>query len=477
MTKEQAFFILECRKARTDFLTFRTLINPDLVMGWWQEEIASELMAFHAAMVRGERPKLVIQAPPQHGKSRQIVEFIAWATGVNPDLKTIYASFSEDLGVRANLALQNIYTSKVYKYIFPETQISERNTVATNRGYLRNKSMLEFVNRQGSFVNTTVQGQITGKSMTLGCIDDPVKGRQEANSLTTRNAVWNWFTDDFSTRLSKDGAFIIIMTRWHVDDLAGRLAALNDKTVRILSYPAIATFDEKNRKAGEALFPELKPLDFLLERKRASSTQSFESLYQQNPIIVGGEIIKRDWFKSYSMLPPLDYVCIFADTAQKTAEHNDYSVLQAWGYANGQIYLVDQVRGKFEAPELKRTAIAFWQKHKSSHVPCRAFYIEDKSSGTGLIQEIKLEGSVPVIAVQRTKDKLTRVQDVLSYIEAGYLHLPNNAPFLSDYLAEMEEFSGDNGHRHDDQIDPTIDAINVMLVKQNNSIFTREMFE
>jgi predicted phage terminase large subunit-like protein len=477
MTKEQAFFILECRKARTDFLTFRTLINPDLVMGWWQEEIASELMAFHAAMVRGERPKLVIQAPPQHGKSRQIVEFIAWATGVNPDLKTIYASFSEDLGVRANLTLQNIYTSKIYKYIFPETQINERNTVAANRGYLRNKSMLEFVNRQGSFVNTTVQGQITGKSMTLGCIDDPTKGRQEANSLTTRNAVWNWFTDDFSTRLSKDGAFIIIMTRWHVDDLVGRLAALNDKTVRILSYPAIATCDEKHRKAGEALFQELKPLDFLLERKRASSTQSFESLYQQNPIIVGGEIIKREWFKSYSMLPPLDYVCIFADTAQKTAEHNDYSVLQAWGYANGQIYLVDQVRGKFEAPELKRTAIAFWQKHKSSHVPCRAFYIEDKSSGTGLIQDIKREGSVPVIAVQRTKDKLTRVQDVLSYIEAGYLHLPNNAPFLSDYLAEMEEFSGDNGHRHDDQIDPTIDAINVMLSKQNNSIFTREMFE
>lgn len=471
-------FELACRKARIDFLTFRILIHPKIEMGWWQKEIASELMTFHNAMLKGERPKLIIEAPPQHGKSSMIVDFIAWATGLNPDLRAIYSSFSEDLGVRANLTLQGIYTSKIYKHIFKDTRINEVSAVsAASRGAFRNKNMLQFVGKKGGFKNTTVGGQITGQSMDLGVIDDPVKGRQEANSLTTRNAVENWYNDDFSTRLSKEGGYIIIMTRWHIDDLVGRIRERSDSTVRVLSYKAIATEKELNRDSGEALFPELKPLDFLLERKRASSNQSFESLYQQNPIIVGGEIIKREWFKSYSILPPLDYVCIFADTAQKTAEHNDYSVLQAWGHSNGQIYLVDQIRGKFEAPELKRTAIAFWQKHKASHVPCRAFYIEDKSSGTGLIQEIKREGSVPVIAVQRTKDKLTRVQDVLSYIEAGYLHLPSNAPFLSDYLAEMEEFSGDNGHRHDDQIDPTVDAINLMLVKQNNSIFVREMFE
>jgi predicted phage terminase large subunit-like protein len=100
-------------------------------------------------------------------------------------------------------------------------------------------------------------------------------------------------------------------------------------------------------------------------------------------------------------------------------------------------------------------------------------YIEDKSSGTGLIQDIKREGNVPVIAVQRVKDKLTRVQDVLSYVEAGYLHLPDNAPWVNDYLAEMEEFSADNGHRHDDQIDPTIDAINTMLVTSTHSRFNQ----
>lgn len=470
-------FELLCRKARSDFYAFRQAINPSLLDGWWQREVADHLMEFHSDMVAGKRPKLVIEAPPQHGKSTQVVDFIAWATGKNPDMKLIYASFSEDLGVRANLTLQKIYTSKVYKHIFKDTQINERATVATNRGYLRNKNILEFVDKSGGFVNTTVGGQITGKSMTCGIVDDAFKGRQEANSLTTRNAVWNWFTNDFSTRLSKEGGYIIIMTRWHIDDIVGRLALKNDKSVKILTYKAIADIDETNRLAGESLFPEHKPIEFLLEQKDLLGTQAFESLYQQNPIIAGGELIKREWFKSYSMLPPLDYVCIFADTAQKTAEHNDYSVLQAWGYANGQIYLVDQIRGKFEAPELKRTAIAFWQKHKANHVPCRAFYIEDKSSGTGLIQEIKREGGVPVVAVQRTKDKLTRVQDVMTYMEAGYLHVPTNAVWVNDYLAEMEEFSSDNGHRHDDQIDPTVDAINTMLATQTNSRFSKEMFE
>ena len=452
------------RQARQDFLAYRKLINPKNKWGWWQEEIAQKLQQFYDDMTAGKRPKLVIQAPPQHGKSEQVIDFISWLAGRSPELRTIYTSFSERLGVRANLKLQRLMDSAKYKEVFPDTRLAGKER-AESGVFLRNREILEYYGQSGYFRNTTVGGSITGEGLDLGVIDDPIKGRKEANSITVRDNVWDWFTDDFFTRFSEDAALLCILTRWHVDDPIGRLIA-RDPDIQVLSYPAIAIEDEPHRKAGEALFPEHKSLEFLLERKHVMDNASWLSLYQQTPIVIGGEIIKGDYFGRYQVLPNIIYRKIYADTAQKTAERNDYSVFECWGLGDDKkIYLLDMIRGKWEAPELRRRAIEFWNKHAAIDGAgrLREMQVEDKASGTGLIQDIKRGERIPIKAIQRNTDKLTRVQDALPYIESGYVMLPADAPFVSDFIAECEAFTADNAHDHDDQIDPMCDAITDML--------------
>ena len=454
---------LRLREARESFFAYRKLTNPKLKTGWWQEEVCNQLQQFYDDLIANKRPQLVIQAPPQHGKSDLIVSFISWLAGKSPDLRTIYTSFSERLGVRANLKLQRLYDSAIYQDIFTDTKINQSNMVAVSGQFLRNREILEYCNTTGYFRNTTVGGSITGEGLDLGVIDDPIKGRKEANSKTVRDGVWDWFTDDFFTRFSENAGLLCILTRWHIDDPIGRLISQNPN-IKVLSYPAIATTDEQHRKEGEALFPEHKSLEFLLERKKVMDTTSWLSLYQQSPIVLGGEIIKGEWFKRYSMLPKMEYRKIYADTAQKKGKQNDYTVFECWGYSDGNAYLIDLVRGKWESPELRKKANDFWHKHAAiKNGELRQFCIEDKASGTGLIQDIKNVDKIPVAGIQRNTDKLTRVQDALPYIESGFVYLPDNSPFVNDFIEECEAFTADDGHDHDDQIDPMCDAIDDML--------------
>jgi hypothetical protein len=155
--------------------------------------------------------------------------------------------------------------------------------------WVRNNNTLEYPHHAGSFYNTTVGGQITGKRLDLGVLDDPIKGRNEATSKTVRDKTWAWFCDDFYTRFSDTAGLIIIMTRWHMDDLVGRYIERFPEAT-FLRYPAIAEIAEKHRQKGEALFPELKSLPFLLKRQRAMTQASWESEYQQHPIVAGGGI-------------------------------------------------------------------------------------------------------------------------------------------------------------------------------------------
>lgn len=470
---------LALHEARESFWAFRQYINPRMKRGWWQRLMARHLQQFYHDLVDGKRPKLVIEAPPQHGKSKMIVDFIAWISGKNPDLKTIYASFSERLGVRANMTLQRMYDSEKYQKLFPETKIARKGmTSEETLGATRNRDMLEYIGQEGCFRNTTVRGSVTGESLNLGVIDDPIKGREEAGSETIRDKTWDWLTDDFFTRFSDDAGLLAILTRWHIDDPIGRLKLRFGDDVKTVSYPAIAVKDEKYRKTGEALFPELKSLEFLLERKLAMASVNFEALYQQNPQVVGGEIIKGEWFKYYDILPPMKYRMIYADTAQKTAEHNDYSVFECWGLGHdGRIYLIDLIRGKWEAPELEKRAPLFWNKHKAADAvvlgQLRKMKVEDKSSGTGLVQKIKNENVIPIAGIERTKDKYTRLLDVLGYIESGYVVIPRNEPFTLDFISECEAFTADDTHLHDDQVDPMIDAIEDMIASSKLGVWSK----
>lgn len=464
---------LAVHEARQSFWAFRQFLYPKLKLGWWQQEVCCELQRFHDDMVAGTRPKLVIEAPPQHGKSRMIVEFVSWIAGKNPDLKVIYASFSDHLGLRANRTLQRIYVTSRYRMIFPGTQTSLTSVDSGDAApAIRTQTIIEYVGREGSFRNTTVRGAINGESLDLGVIDDPIKSREEASSKTVRDRTWDWLTDDFLTRFSENAGMLAILTRWHVDDPIGRLKTEIGDKLRIVSYPAIAVRDEEHRKEGEALFPEHKSLDFLLQQKRVMANVNWEAQYQQTPQIVGGQIIRGQLFGRYKVPPILKRRVVYADTAQKTAERNDFSVFELWGKGeDGKIYLLDLIRGKWEAPELKRRAIAFWNKHKSADTykmgALREMKVEDKASGTGLIQELKSQAHIPVVGIERIKDKLTRIMDVLGYIDSGYVMLPEDAPFTNDFVAECEAFTADDSHLHDDQVDPMVDAIGDMLARMS----------
>jgi hypothetical protein len=274
-------------RARNDFATFRLLKRPKMAWGWWTQQVAQELMRFHQDLLDGRRPKLVLMSPPQHGKTWTIWDFIAWFAGKNPDLQIIFGSYSDELGFAGNADLQRTIRSPFYAPIFPHTIIGAP-------GWQCNANFIEFVDRADSFRNTTVNGGINGFGLNLGVIDDPVKGRQEANSKPIRDGTWLWFTDDFFNRFANDAGLLIIMTRWHIDDVLGRFLDKFGPEVRVLRYPAIAEtaeFDSTGkllRRRGEALFAELKPLDFLEERRKLASNASWQSLFQQRPIIAGG---------------------------------------------------------------------------------------------------------------------------------------------------------------------------------------------
>jgi len=471
---------LRVRQARIDFYAYRRYIHPKNKDGWWQRDVARVLQEFYDDLVAGKRPKLVIEAPPQHGKSVQIVDFIAWLSGKHPSNRTIYASFSERLGIRANLTLQRTFASSRHRRVFPDFAIPLKNSVTISSQKLRNREIIEFSNDDGYFRNTTVEGSITGESLDLGVIDDPLKGRKAANSITTRNSAWDWFTDDFFTRFSEDAGLLCILTRWHMDDPIGRLIERYPNT-KVCKYPALSDDDAKlsegdPRTPGscEALFPEHKSVEFLLERKSMMDTNSWVSLYQQSPRVAGGEIIKGAWFGRYSMLPKLKWRAIFGDTAQKAKTSNDYQVAGCYGLGeDGKLYISDMLRDRFEGYELERRFPDFWNKHRKADTGrLRYFGIEDKASGTVLIQKMQkvIKPKIPVKPIPRNIDKYTRVTDVLGFIENGYIMLPENAPWVQDFIDECEAFTADDAHDHDDQIDTLCDAIEHMLFSSRPSV-------
>ena len=402
---------------------------------------------------------LIIEAPPQHGKSEAITDVISWIAGRNPHLRTIYASFSERLGVRANLKLQRLYSKKVYQDIFPETRINSKN-VATGVNYLRNREILEYCEKGGYFRNTTVQGSITGESLDLGVIDDPIKGREAANSETTRNKTWEWFTDDFFTRFSEDAGFLMILTRWHVDDPAARLIA-NNPRVKVLKYKAIAEVDEKHRKAGEALIPEHKSIEFLLERKRIMGS-SFDALYQQNPVIKGGNFFNTDWIKyvKRDIINDIKFEKRFitVDTALKAKEQNDYTVYSAFGVFEKRLYLLDMFRGKPLSKAREITAKDFYNRNNA--YPFKGMYIEQKASGVDLFQRMKEDGYM-VYEVERNVDKVFRAEQVAPYIETYGLYIVEDLPNITDFLGEYTAFPN---ALHDDMIDTLIDGVQIAYI-------------
>jgi len=457
-----------CRRSLFDFVK---TTHHDFQSNWFHRNLCDELENFVQDVEDGKAPQLMIFAPPRHGKTELASRrFPAWLFGRNPELQFIACSYAADLASRNNRDVQRIIESDRYAQVFPGTRLNGKNAAAIGTP-LKNGDIFEIVGHRGAYRSAGVGGGITGMGFDIGLIDDPLKNSEEANSATVRNSIFEWYQTTFLTRRSPRSGIIIIMTRWHTDDLCGRLLQQERDKWRVLSYPAIAESDDAYRRIGESLDPVRYPIAFLNQAKESMGSRNFSALYQQSPVVVGGQIIKTEWFKQYTQDPLFEFRFITADTAQKTKEANDFSVLACWGVSGRKLYLIDLLRGKWEAPELRKRAQAFWDKHKVNRdgLGClRSVLVEDKASGTGLIQEWRSLGGIPVKAVQRSIDKYTRCLDVIGQIEAGNVYVPAGAPFVSDFLTECEQFSANDSHSFDDQVDVLIDAINEGLANYTN---------
>ena len=445
---------------------------PTFQQGWFNRIIAAELQQFYFDVMAGKQPRLIIQAPPRSGKSELFSRrFPAWAFGQNPNLQMIAASYSADLSSRMNRDVQRIIDSEEYAGVFPETSFSSNTSASINsQKNIRNSEIFEIAGHAGAYRSAGVGGGITGMGADIAIIDDPVKDAKEANSQTYRDSVWDWYTSTFYTRLSPKSGILLGMTRWHEDDLAGRLLAdmkNGGDQWRVVSFPAIAEEDEQYRKEGDALHPERYDLTHLTKIKKAVGTQTWNALYQQRPSSKGGDVIKRAWFKRYSVLPLMRRVIIAGDTAQKVKQHNDFSVFIVAGIGiDGGLYIIDLIRGKWEAPELERKLEDIWNKYRASH-KAQSVYIEDKSSGTGLIQSIQRKRNIPIKGVQVDADKYTRVLGIQGFIESGYVFLPDGAEWVEDFLSECEKFTATDSHKHDDQVDTLTMAITELSTQAN----------
>lgn len=445
---------------RTDLLAFVKVMfqarkGSPIKENWHQAAICNAL----ERVVIGKSNRLIINIPPRSGKTElAVINFIAWCIGNFPESEFIHASYSK------RLATNNTYNARA---VMQHERFAEIFGHPVFRGDSNAKD--EFRTDQGGVVYATgADGTITGygaggmsdRFKGAIIIDDPHKAG-EGNSETMRKNVIDWFSTTMESRKnSPHTPIIIIMQRLHENDLSGfLLAGGNGEEWEHLNIPAIQ--DE------ESFWPEQFPYEDL-RRMEKSNAYRFAGQYMQNPAPIGGGIFKDEWWQHYQALPKIKYRMIYADTAQKTKEQNDYSVFQCWGMGDdGKIYLLDMVRGKWEAPQLLVQAKAFWDKHKpiKGMGVLRKIKIEDKSSGTGLIQQMSQNG-IPIEGIPRSIDKVTRALDVAPQIEVGNVCIPASAEWKSDYMAE---FSGFPNATHDDIVDPTIDAISDMLI--DNAVF------
>lgn len=438
-------------------------------------------------VIRSELKNVVINVPPGSSKTELVaINLIARGLALNPRARFLHISYSDDLALLNSETAREIVQSDEYQALWPLA-------ISDDAKSKKRWNVVSDGKKAGGVYAVSLGGQITGfraGHMAEGwqgaiLIDDPLKV-EDAYSKTNRDKANRKIISTVKSRKANpDTPIIVIMQRLAEEDPTGFIKAgkvpgdwkfieipalITDEYVEALPERIRDQVDKSDRlEDGRfSYWPYKEPATDLAEMEVADR-YVFSGQYQQRPSPLGGGIIKGASFGRYTVVPHLLYRKIYADTAQKTAERNDYSVFQCWGAgSDGRIYLLDQIRGKWQAPELKKRAIDFWNKHAEgwedpNRPALRQMKIEDKASGTGLIQDIQATGGIPVEGIERVKDKLSRVMDVVSFIDSGLVYVPESAPFVSDFIGECESFTADDTHAHDDQIDPLVDAINDML--------------
>ena len=436
--------------SRKRLLPFVERFNPDYLAGWVHKDICQRLEKFSEQVANKESPRLMLFMPPRHGKSTLAsVAFPAWHLGRHPDHEFISCSYSGSLAMSFSRKVRQLLREPVYKNVFEKSRLDKDS-----------QSIESWQTTQGGgYVAAGVGGGITGKGANVLVIDDPVKNREDAESDNNREATWDWYTSTAYTRLSPGGGILVILTRWHDDDLAGRLLKQAEDGAdqwEVIRYPAIAEIDENFRKQGESLHPERYNVDALEQIRKAIGPRDWSALYQQNPVSDEGDYFSRDMIRYYEYdeidTAELNYYCAW-DLAIGQRDRNDYSVGIVVGvdeYDN--LYVVDVVRGKYDGFELVEQILDLYETWRPGIVGIERGHIE-MALGPFLQKRTRERGLSEAyfkdLKVGR-RDKEARARAIQGRMQQGMVYFPKDAVWTGTMVAELLRFP--NG-AHDDQVD------------------------
>ena len=436
--------------ARKRLLPFVEKFNADYQAGWVHKDICKRLEKFSEDVAQGNSPRLMLFMPPRHGKSTLAsVAFPAWHLGKNPQHEFISCSYSGSLAMSFSRKVRQLVREPNYKYIFEKTKLDKDS-----------QSIESWLTTQGGgYVAAGVGGGITGKGANILLIDDPVKNREDAESENNREATWDWYTSTAYTRLSPGGGILVILTRWHDDDLAGKLLTASEEGAdqwEVVKYPAIAEENETYRKQGEALHPERYNLESLEMIQRAIGPRDWTALYQQNPVSDEGDYFNRDMVRYYEP-DEIDYERLRYYTAWDLAigqrDRNDFSVGVTVGideYDN--MYVVDVIRGKYDGFELVEKILDFYEQWRPGIVGIERGHIE-MAIGPFLekrVAERRLHSAYFKDLKVGRRDKEARARAIQGRMQQGKVYFPQDATWTGSMVAELLRFP--NGV-HDDQVD------------------------
>jgi len=429
-------------------------LNPqtEYLHNWHIEVIADALEQCRA----GKLKRLIINVPPRSLKSHMTsIAFPAYLLGHNPSTSIICASYAQDLADKLAGDCRLLMTSDWYQELFPLTRLATRRPMLND--YMTTK--------KGFRLSTSVNGVLTGRGADFIIIDDPLKP-DEALSETQRKTANDWFDHTVVSRLNdkRTGRIIIVMQRLHEDDVVGHVLQQGDWY--LIKFPAIAEENERHvihtpygeriftRREGEALHAERESLELLARMREIQGEYNFAAQYQQTPSPLGGGMIQTNWFKIYTPEElPKEFDLIFQswDTANKSSELNDFSVCTTWGVRKDHLYLLHVFRKRLDYPDLRRAV-----KQQALLYRAKNILIEDKASGTQLIQDLRDDGVHGTTGYATPMDKVMRMHSVSSTIENGFVHIPAQADWIPEYLHEMAAFPRG---KYDDQVDATSQAL------------------
>jgi len=437
-------------------------------LNWHHRVVIDALMR----VVSGDCKRLIINIPPGGSKTETaVVSFIPWCLANNPWCRFLHLSYADSLAELNSSSAKEIIETDEYKELFGLE-------IANDSSAKKRWNVVVDGKKQGGCYATSVGGQVTGfragrmegEFSGVLLLDDPLKP-DDAWSKTKRDRANRFINNTIKSRLAtSDTPIVLIMQRVHEDDPTGFLLnSASGADWEVVSVPAVID--------GKSYWQEKDSIEELLKLKEDDS-YTFHSQYMQDPVPVGGGMFKQHWFGQYApeRLSEIVDVCIYADTASKKGQHNDFSVFEVWGSTGNNIMLLDVWRGKWETPELITKAKAIWEKwtgpERIGGVPAASsIKIEDKSSGIGLLQTFKTETNIPAIGIQRNTDKVSRAAACAPYCESGKVLVPESAPWLSSFMGEVCAFSATMAHKHDDQVDPMMDAVEDMLAKPKRRAF------